>query len=103
MIHCRDCEYFRRGPNGEVSFTCDPFSTIKEPECLQKWALIKINQMIASYQATLDYYRKLGPMQEKMFRFMEREMGDLDESDRWKVDEGEDEPPDSWGDETTGG
>jgi hypothetical protein len=102
MIHCRDCEYFGRGPNGEVSFTCDPFSTVKEPECLQKWALIKINQMTASYQATLDYYRKLGPMQEKMFRFMEREMGDLDESDRWKADEGEDEPLDNWGEETAG-
>ena len=52
--------------------------------------------MVAGYQATLDYYRKLAPMQEKMFKVMERELDDLNEADRWKVDdedEEEQEPP----------
>ncbi len=91
MIQCKDCEFFGRGPNGELSFGCEPFSTIKEPECLQKWLLIKTNQMAASYQATLDYYRKLAPMQEKMFKVMERELDDMNEAESWKVAEDEDE------------
>jgi hypothetical protein len=49
--------------------------------------------MAASYQATLDYYKRLAPMQEKMFKFMEKEMGDIDESEKWKVDEDEEEEP----------
>jgi len=87
MIQCKDCEHFQRGQHGELAFRCDPFSTVKEPECLAKWQLIKINQMVAAYQATLGYYRRLAPMQEKMFKVMQRELGDMDESDRWKIQE----------------
>jgi len=95
MIQCKDCEHFHRGEHGEISFTCDPFTNIKEPECLWKWQLIKINQMAASYQATLDYYKRLAPMQEKMFKFMEKEMGDINESEKWKADE-DDEEEEPW-------
>ncbi len=87
MIQCKDCELFSRGPNGELSFQCDPFGTVKEPECLQKWLLIKTNQMAANYQATLDYYRKLAPMQEKMFKVMERELDDMNDAESWKIEE----------------
>lgn len=106
MIQCKDCELFRRNENGEIAFACDPFTNIKEPECLQKWQLIKINQMVSTYQATLDYYRKLAPMQEKMFKFMEREIDDISEADKWRVDEEpnddfrldeDDEREDDWG------
>ena len=103
MIQCQDCEHYHKGANGEISFRCDPFSTIKEPECLQKWQLIKINQMVASYQATLEYYRKLAPMQEKMFKVVERELNDMDEGEKWKVEdddeeehEDDEEKTDSW-------
>ena len=89
MIQCKDCEYFNRAASGEIAFACDPFGTIKEPECLAKWQLIKINQMVAGYQATLDYYRRLAPMQEKMFKVMERELDDINEGDQWKVPEDE--------------
>ena len=102
MIQCKDCEFFRRSPTGEIALACDPFSTIKEPECLVKWQLIKINQMVGSYQATLEYYRKLAPMQEKMFRVMERELDDINEGDKWKVpDEDQESNGDQeqeWGD-----
>ena len=94
MIQCQDCEHYHKGANGEISFGCDPFSTIKEPECLQKWQLIKINQMVASYQATLEYYRKLAPMQEKMFKVVERELDDMNEGEKWKVEDDDEENED---------
>lgn len=89
MIQCSDCEHFRRGEDGEVSFACDPFSTIKEPECLAKWQLIKVNQMVAGYQATLRYYERFAPMQEKMFKLMENEIDEMGESEKWKTDDEE--------------
>ncbi len=94
MIQCKDCEFFRKSAGGEISFACDPFTNIKESECLLKWQLIKINQLAASYQATLDYYRKFAPMQEKMFKVVERELDDMNEGEKWKTGEGEDETED---------
>jgi len=91
MIYCRDCEHYHRDEKGRISFSCDPFTNIKEPECLVKWQLIKINQMVEAYQATLGYYRKLGPMQDKLFKAMERELGDVEDSENWKHTEDEDE------------
>ena len=34
MIQCKECEFFHPGPDGQIGFRCDPFSTVKEPECL---------------------------------------------------------------------
>lgn len=95
MIQCRDCEFFVRGPGGEVGFRCDPFATIKEPECLVKWQLLKLEMMVRSYQATLEMYRRLAPLQEKMFRHMEREIDEADQADSWKYKDADDEdiPP----------
>ena len=102
MLHCEDCEYFSRGSGGAVLLRCDPFSTIKEPECLTKWQLIKLETMVRAYQATLQVYERLAPLQEKMFRHMEREIDEVDEADAWKqgyededeFDEGYDDEPD---------
>lgn len=95
MLQCSECEFFVRGPGGQVSFRCDPFTNIKEPECLQKWQLIKTETMVRAYQATLDMYRRLAPLQEKMFRQMEREIDDIDEAERWKQgDTDDDDAPD---------
>ena len=94
MLQCQECEHFHRGENGEIRLACDPFSTIKESSCLLKWQLLKINQMAAGYQATLNYYRRLAPMQEKMFQAMEREIDEMNESEKWKLDEEADEPED---------
>jgi hypothetical protein len=90
MIQCEQCEFFTRGPGGQVVLRCDPFANVKEPECLTKWQLLKIDTMVRSYQATLDFYHRLAPLQEKMFRHIEREIDDVDEADKWKYD-GEDE------------
>jgi hypothetical protein len=94
VLQCEDCEYFSRGTGGVVMLRCDPFSTIKEPECLTKWQLIKLETMVRAYQATLQVYERLAPLQEKMFRHMEREIDEVDEADAWKQgyeDENEDE------------
>ena len=103
MIQCENCEFFHRGKDGEIAFSCDPFSTIIEPECLTKWQLIKTNQLVASYQSTLRYYEKFAPMQEKMFNMMEREIDDMDEAEKWKSpdddideDENENNETDDW-------
>jgi len=94
MIQCQDCRYFKRAADGQVSFACDPFSTIVEPECLQKWQLIKTNQLVANYQAMLEYYRSLAPLQEKMFKVVENEIDSMNESEKWKTDDEDDEKDD---------
>lgn len=92
MIQCSDCEFFRRGPDGSPELTCDPFTNIKEPECLAKWQLVQLNVLVQSHEATLEMHERLAPLQEKMIRHMEREIDEAEEADSWKyVDEDDDE------------
>ena len=91
MINCKDCEFCKVDSSGQLAFACDPFSNIKEPECINKWLLLKIDLMVRSYQATLEYYHRLAPLQERMFKHVERELDDMDESEKWKIDDGEDD------------
>ncbi len=92
MIQCKDCEFFHTTEDGRKSFSCDPFSTIKEPECITKWQLIRLDMLLASYNAMLSWQQQLAPLQDKIFKYMKREIEDIDESDKWKTDE-EDENP----------
>src|SRR5262245_15498291 len=110
MIQCEACEHFVRGPDGQVAFRCNPFGTIKEPECLIKWQLLrltelgqKLDRMVAAYEATVEMYRKMQPLQEKMFRQMERELDDVEEADAWKYTEDDEDEVDAADDEQTGG
>jgi hypothetical protein len=92
MIQCKDCEFCEMGPDGRRTFKCDPFVNIKEPECLAKWQLIRLDMLVASYQQMLKWYGKLAPIQDKIIQFMQREIEDIDEADSWKLsDEDEDE------------
>lgn len=91
MIQCRDCEYYQRAPDGSPRLLCDPYSTIKEPECLAKWQLVQLRTMVAAHEATLELYRRLAPIQERMFRQIEREMDDADDADGWKRGTDEDD------------
>ncbi len=100
MIQCENCEHFVRGPGGELTFKCDPFKNIKEPECLIKWQLLrggemaqKLDRLVKAYEATLEIYRKWQPMQEKMLRHMEREIDEAEETDSWKYGEDEEDEP----------
>ena len=92
MIQCKDCEYYEQGPDGKRVFKCDPFSTIREPECLAKWRLIRLDMLVASYQGMLEWQKKLAPIQNKLFKYMEREIDDIDETERWKVDDDDETP-----------
>lgn len=98
MIQCSECEFFRRDAAGRVAFGCDPFSTIKEPECIGKLQLVremengqKLDRLVHAYEATLAIYRRLQPMQEKIMEHMEREINDVDESDAWKYNADDDD------------
>jgi len=85
MIQCKDCELCETDAEGKRMFKCDPFSNIKEPECIAKWQLIRLDMLVASYQGMLRWYGKLAPIQDKLFRYMEREINDLDETEQWKL------------------
>ena len=84
MIQCKDCEFFETAPDGSFQFKCNPFENIKEPECLMKWQLVKLDVMVRAYMSTIQHYKKLAPMQEKMMKAMERELDEMDEGESWK-------------------
>ncbi|MFA5863727.1 MAG: hypothetical protein WC975_03475 [Phycisphaerae bacterium] len=94
MLQCKDCEFCVQDTAGRVQLRCNPFSNVREPECLQKWTLLKLDIMVRSYQATLNFYQKLAPLQEKMLKHIEREIGDIEDADRWKYNEKPDEQQD---------
>ena len=95
MISCSECEHCVTKPDGSSELLCDPFSTVKELECLLKWQLMELGAVARSHKATLDMYRRLAPLQEKLFAHMEREIDEIDEADSWKYTEDEDEKEDS--------
>ena len=73
MIQCKDCELYRQEADGRRIFLCDPFNNIKEPECLAKWQLLRLD-MIATAQ-------------NKILKYIKRELDDIDESEKWKTDD----------------
>jgi hypothetical protein len=89
MLQCKDCEFFEVGPDGRRIFKCEPFINVKEPECVAKWQLIRLDMLLSSYQAMLAWYEKLAPLQDKLFKYMKREIDDMNESENWKLDEPE--------------
>ena len=98
MIQCKDCEYCDMQEGKRRSFRCDPFTNIKEPECLAKWQLIRLDMLVSSYQGMLSFQGKMAPLQDKIFKYMQRELNDIEESDSWKVDTDEEDPfPDDMG------
>ena len=99
MIQCVQCELCEVGPDGRRAFKCDPFSSIKEPECIAKWQLIRLDMLLASYQGMLRWQNKMEPLQRKMMKLVEREIDDIDESEKWKIDDDEIEKPKEPGEE----
>ena len=94
MIQCKDCEFCEIGPDGRKAFKCDPFSNIKEAECLAKWQLIRLDMLVASYQGMLQWQKRLAPLQDKIFKYMKREIEDIDESEQWKQNDEDDDDKD---------
>ncbi len=96
MIQCAECEFADVGPDGSVRVRCNPLVNVKEAECLAKWQLMRLEALVQAYNVTLSQHRRLAPLQEKMMKFMEREIEEVDEADSWKLnydDEDEDENP----------
>ena len=89
MIQCKDCELCEIGPDNRRTFKCDPFVNIKEPECIAKWQLIRLDMLVASYQSMLQWYRKIAPLQDKLFKYMQKEIDDINEADKWRLDDEE--------------
>jgi hypothetical protein len=103
MIQCKDCEFCEISADGQVSLKCNPFADIKESECLLKWQLLRLDLMTRAYMATIAEYKRIAPMQEKLYRHMTREVDEADEADKWKHQDDEDaddpdEPDDKPGD-----
>jgi hypothetical protein len=95
MIQCEQCEFCSAGPDGRKVFKCDPFSNVKEPECIGKWQLIRLDMLLATYQDMVKWYGRLAPLQDKIFKYVQREISDIDESDQWKLDQDEEKDGDS--------
>ena len=91
MIQCTECEYFQQEPDGRRVFRCDPFVNIKEPECLMKWQLLRLDLLVSHSNSMLAGQQKIAPMQDKLFKYVKRELDDIDEADRWKIDEEDDD------------
>ena len=94
MIQCVNCELYEVGPNGSRTFKCDPFENIKEPECLLKWQLMRLDMLAATHQGMLGWQKKLGPLQDKLFNYMEREINEMNESEQWRIPEEDGETED---------
>lgn len=95
MLNCKDCEFYHQHADGSPNLQCDPFSTIKEPECLLKLQLMQLMSLTRSNEATQAMHRRFAPLQEKMFKHMEREIDEANEADQWKAhDDMDDEDQD---------
>ena len=92
MIQCTECEYFKQDEHGRRIFRCDPFRNIKEPECLMKWQLLRLDLLVSHSQTMLAGQQKMAPIQDKLFKYVKRELDDIDESERWKIEEDDDSP-----------
>ena len=104
MIQCAECEFYSDEPDGRRVFRCDPFINIKEPECLQKWQLLRLDMLVSNSQSMSLWQHKMAPMQEKLFKYVKRELDDIDESDSWKTtdDPGDSDDPGDLDDPETG-
>jgi len=95
MIQCKDCEFCEMTPDGRRVFKCDPFVNIKEPECIAKWQLLRLDMLLTTQRGIQNWQEKIAPLQDKIFKYMEREIGEIDESEKWKSDDDSDEQDDN--------
>ncbi len=89
MIQCKDCEYYSQDEHGRRTFRCDPFQNIKEPECLLKWQLLRLDLLVTHYQTMIAWQNKMAPIQDKILKYVKRELDDIDEADKWKFEDTE--------------
>ena len=95
MIQCANCEFYSTESDGRRVFRCDPFVNIKEPECLLKWQLLRLDMLVLSSRSMSLWQQKMAPMQDKLFKYVKRELDDIDESDKWKIEDDSDDSDDT--------
>ena len=93
MIQCKDCEFFKIDHDGRRTFACDPFTNIKEPHCLAKWQLLRLDMLLATYHSMTAWQQKISPMQDKIFKYIKRELEDIDDAEKWKFNGEDDDNP----------
>lgn len=84
MRQCKDCEFFSEGADGGRRFLCDPFENIVEPECLAKWQLMRLDILSSLLEEQNRYSRRIGPLQDKLIKYVEREIEEMEEGEDWK-------------------
>jgi len=94
MKQCKDCEFYSTGDDGRRRFLCDPFENIIEPECVGKWQLMRLDMLVSLIEEQNRGNRKIAPIQEKLIRYVEREIEEMEEGEDWKYPQDEDEPDD---------
>ena len=55
---------------------------------------MRLDMLVSGYRSMLGWYEEMGPMQNKLFKYVQHELDGLDESDGWKQNEDEDEEND---------
>ena len=84
-MQCKDCEFSKVTSTGKRIFLCDPFENIVESQCIIKWQLIKIDQLLDAQSRQLRSQVSMAPLQSKIMKYIEREIQDLEDSDDWKL------------------
>ncbi len=57
-----------------------------------KWQLMRLDMLLSTQEALFRNNAKLAPLQDKLIRYVEKEIDDLDDADSWKY--GDDGDPD---------
>lgn len=57
----------------------------------QHLANTELRRIRNAYEATLEHYNRLAPLQERMMRHMEREIDEAEDADGWKRADNEDD------------
>ncbi|MGE4286574.1 MAG: hypothetical protein AB7F23_08220 [Phycisphaerae bacterium] len=91
MKQCKDCEFYSMGDDGRRRFLCDPFGNIIEPECVGKWQLMRLDTLVSLIEEQNLGSRKIAPIQEKLIRYVEREIEEMEEGEDWKYPQDEDD------------
>ncbi len=91
MIQCAQCELYEVDEHGRRVFRCDPFTNIKEPECLLKWQLLRLDMLVGSFQGMSHWQQRMAPLQDKIMKYVKRELDDIEESEQWKQDDEDEE------------
>lgn len=99
MIQCKDCDLYHQESDGRRIFLCDPFSNIKEPECLQKWQLLRLDMLLQAFGSMTSMQARMAPLQDKIFKYIKREIDDMEQTDKWKFDDQDGHPDDFSSDE----